>query len=82
MKQEELVWDVEVRASSTGLNIPIKELSKYWDLIFLFVHRTFVAQYKQTILGPAWAIIQPFFTTVVYSVFFGDVAGLDRKSVV
>lgn len=81
MNQEELVWDIEVHASSKGLNIPIKELSKYWDLIFLFVHRTFVAQYKQTILGPAWAIIQPFFTTVVYSVFFGDVAGLGAAGV-
>ena len=81
MKQEELVWDIEVHASSKGLNIPIKELSKYWDLIFLFVHRTFVAQYKQTILGPAWAIIQPFFTTVVYSIFFGDVAGLGAAGV-
>lgn len=81
MKQEELVWDIEVHASSKGLNIPTKELSKYWDLIFLFVHRTFVAQYKQTILGPAWAIIQPFFTTVVYSIFFGDVAGLGAAGV-
>ena len=81
MKQEEQVWDIEVHASSKGLNIPINELSKYWDLIFLFVHRTFVAQYKQTILGPAWAIIQPFFTTVVYSVFFGDVAGLGAAGV-
>lgn len=81
MKKDEQVWDIEVRASSTGINIPIKEITKYRDLIFLFVHRTFVAQYKQTILGPAWAIIQPFFTTVVYSIFFGDVAGLGAAGV-
>ncbi len=40
-----------------------------------------MAKYKQTVLGPAWAIIQPFFTTVVYSVFFGNIAGLGASGV-
>ncbi|MBQ6570548.1 MAG: ABC transporter permease [Clostridia bacterium] len=57
------------------------ELKRYKDLIFLFVRRTFVAKYKQTVLGPAWAVIQPFFTTVVYSVFFGNIAGLGAAGV-
>lgn len=59
----------------------IKGLKNCKDLIFLFVRRTFVAKYKQTILGPAWAVIQPFFTTVVYSVFFGNIAGLGASGV-
>lgn len=74
-------WDIEVRADNKRNDFNIKELYKCKDLIFLFVRRTFVAQYKQTILGPAWAIIQPFFTTVVYSIFFGDIAGLGAAGV-
>jgi lipopolysaccharide transport system permease protein len=42
----------------------------------LFVRRTFVAQYKQTILGPAWAVVQPLFTTVIFTFVFGSMAGL------
>ncbi len=57
-------------------DINIREVWKYRDLIFLFVKRNFVAQYKQTILGPAWAFIQPFLTTVVFTLIFGNIAGL------
>ena len=74
-------WDIEVRADKKKLDLNLKELIKCKDLIFLFVRRTFVAQYKQTILGPAWAVIQPFFTTVVYSIFFGNIAGLGAAGV-
>lgn len=73
-------WMTEVRADSK-LQFDIKGLLNCKDLIFLWVRREFVAKYKQTVLGPAWAIIQPFLTTVVYSVFFGDVAGLGAKGV-
>ena len=59
----------------------IKEIWDYRDLIMLFVRRTFVAQYKQTILGPAWAIIQPLFTTVMFTIFFGNIAGLAPSGV-
>lgn len=78
---KEQKWDIEVRSESNKLNLNLKELMACKDLIFLFVRRTFVAQYKQTILGPAWAVIQPFFTTVVYSIFFGSVAGLGAAGV-
>ena len=58
------------------LDFHLKELVRYRDLIFLFVKRSFVARYKQTILGPAWAVIQPLLTTVVFTVVFGKIAGL------
>ena len=58
------------------LDINLKELWRYRDLIILFVKRTFVSQYKQTILGPAWAIIQPLLTTVIMTIVFGNMAGL------
>lgn len=57
-------------------DINLKEVWDYRDLIVLFVKRSFVSQYKQTILGPAWAFIQPFLTTIVFTLIFGNIAGL------
>lgn len=74
-------WTTVVKSSNNVFNMDLKGLKNCKDLIFLFVRRTFVAKYKQTVLGPAWAVIQPFFTTVVYSVFFGNVAGLGSSDV-
>ncbi len=74
-------WTTVVKADNKLWDMDIKGLKNCKDLIFLFVRRTFVAKYKQTVLGPAWAVIQPFFTTVVYSVFFGNIAGLGASGV-
>lgn len=57
-------------------DLHVKETLKYRDLIWLFVKRDFTALYKQTILGPLWAIIQPILTTFVFSFIFGSLAGL------
>ncbi len=81
MEKIEQKWLTVIHSDSEVGKIDLKEVIKYKDLIFLFVRRTFVANYKQTILGPAWAIIQPFLTTVVYTLFFGNVAGLGPGSV-
>jgi len=59
----------------------LKETFSYRDLIFLFVKRDFVSKYKQTVLGPAWALIQPLLTTVVYTLVFGGLAGLTTADV-
>ncbi len=74
-------WTTVVKAENKVWDIDIKGLKNCKDLILLWVRRTFVAKYKQTILGPAWAVIQPFFTTVVYSIVFGEVAGLGAAGV-
>lgn len=58
------------------LDFHLKELIRYRDLIFLFVKRNFVSHYKQTVLGPAWALIQPLLTTLVFTIVFGRIAGL------
>ena len=55
-------------------DLKLRELWAYRDLVVLFVRRDFVAQYKQTILGPAWHIIQPLFTTVIFTIVFGKIA--------
>ena len=66
-----------VIAPSTGwAKLDFKGLLKYKDLIILMVGRDFAAKYRQTILGPAWFIIQPLLTTLVFTVIFGNVAGI------
>ena len=58
------------------LDVPIKEIWHYRDLLYLFVKRDFIAFYKQTILGPLWFIIQPILTTLMFTLVFGRIAGL------
>ena len=65
-----------IQPKTGWFDINLKEVWEYRDLIFLFVKRSFVSQYKQTILGPAWAFIQPFLTTIVFTLIFGNIAGL------
>ena len=62
-------------------DLHIRETFRYRDLIFLFVKRDFTAMYKQTILGPAWAIVQPLLTTVVFTIIFGSLAKLTTADV-
>ena len=62
-------------------DLHIKETLEYRDLIFLFVKRNFTAQYKQTILGPLWAIIQPLLTTIVFTIVFGNLAKLTTADI-
>ena len=70
-----------IRPHSGWLDLHLGELLRYRDLILLFVKRDFVSLYKQTILGPAWAVIQPFLTTIVFSLVFGSMAGLAPEGV-
>ena len=58
------------------LDLHLKEIYEYRDLVFLSVKRDFTSRYKQTILGPLWAIIQPLLTTVVFTIIFGRLAHL------
>lgn len=56
------------------LDLNLKEVWRYRDLLFLFVRRDFVAVYKQTIFGPIWFFIQPILTTIMFMVVFGGIA--------
>ncbi len=67
-------WTTIIRPRNGWFDIDLGELWRYRDLIRLFVRRDFVAQYKQTILGPLWFVIQPLFTTLVFTIIFGRVA--------
>lgn len=69
-------YQTVIRPRTGWFDINLKELHRYRDLIFLFVRRDFSASYKQTILGPLWALIQPLLTTVVFTLIFGNIAQL------
>jgi len=67
-------YELVIRPSRGWFNLNLSDVWRYRDLLFLLVHRDFVAKYKQTVLGPAWFILQPLLTTVVFTVIFGKVA--------
>ncbi len=69
-------WTLVIEPHARLLDFKLKELWHYRDLIYLFVRRDFVAQYKQTILGPAWHFIQPLLTTLMFTIIFGKVAAI------
>jgi lipopolysaccharide transport system permease protein len=69
-------WSLVIRPKTGWFDLHLSDLWRYRDLTMLFVWRDFVAQYKQTILGPLWHIIQPLFTTLLFTLVFGRVAKL------
>ena len=72
--QDTQQWTSIIRPASGWFDIHLGELWRYRDLIMLFVRRDFIAVYKQTILGPLWFLLQPLFTTIVFTVIFGKIA--------
>jgi lipopolysaccharide transport system permease protein len=74
-------WTTTITPHRGWLDWRLKQLWRYRDLISLFVWRDFVAAYKQTILGPLWHIIQPLFTTIMFTVIFGKIAKLPTNGV-
>lgn len=69
-------WDFIIRPQRAWWDLRLGELWKYRDLVRLLVRRDFVAQYKQTILGPLWYLINPIISSVVFTIIFGNIAEL------
>jgi len=69
-------WDLIIRPQRAWWDLRLGELWKYRDLARLLVWRDFVAQYKQTVLGPLWYLINPIISSVVFTIIFGNVARL------
>lgn len=63
------------------LELKLAEVWRYKDLLFLFVKRDIVTVYKQTILGPLWYLIQPLFTSVIFTIVFNSIAGISTGGV-
>jgi lipopolysaccharide transport system permease protein len=67
-------WTRVIGPKKGWFDVNLLNLWSYRDLIGLFVKRDFVAVYKQTILGPLWFLLQPLFTTIVFTIIFGKIA--------
>ena len=74
MAETQEKWTTEIRPKDKLLSVDFKEIWQYRDLMMLFVKRNIITQYKQTVLGPLWFLIQPLMTTVMYMVVFGGIA--------
>lgn len=74
-------WTSIIKPQRGWFDIDFGELWKYRDLIKMFVKRDFVTFYKQTILGPLWFVLQPVFTTIIFTVVFGQIAKLPTNGV-
>jgi lipopolysaccharide transport system permease protein len=65
---------LRIAPSKGWVPLKLKDLWEYRELLYFLVWRDIKVRYKQTALGATWAIIQPFFTMVVFSIFFGHLA--------
>lgn len=74
-------WDIVIEPKDKLLSVDFKELWRYRDLCALFIKRNIITQYKQTILGPAWFVIQPALTVLMYMIVFGGIAGIPTDGV-
>ena len=74
-------WDIEISRNTRLLDIDLKELWLYRDLLMMYVRRDIVTFYKQTILGPLWFLIQPLMTTLMFMFVFGGIAGISTDGV-
>ena len=74
-------WDLIIRPKRHLLDINLKEIWDYRDLVMLFVRRDFVARYKQTILGPFWFILNPLISTLMYTLVFAGIAKIPTEGI-
>ena len=72
---------VRIEPSRGWGHLKLTELWEYRELIYFLIWRDIKVRYKQTALGAAWAIIQPFFTMVVFSIFFGRLANIGSDGI-
>ena len=74
-------WLYEITPQKKLIDLNIKEIWRYRDLLILFVKRDIVTVYKQTILGPLWFFIQPLFTSVIFTLVFNNVGGISTGGI-
>jgi lipopolysaccharide transport system permease protein len=79
--QYENLATLQIEPSHGWASLGLRELWSYSELIYFFIWRDIKVRYKQTVLGGLWAILQPFFTMLIFSVFFGRLAKVPSDSV-
>lgn len=81
MNQTESDWLYEISPQKKLIELNFREIWRYKDLLFLFVKRDIVTVYKQTILGPIWYLIQPLFTSVIFTIVFNGIASIPTNGI-
>ena len=81
MAQKDGKWDLVIKPDAGLLQLNWSELWQYRDLLMLLVKRNIITQYKQTVLGPLWYVLQPVLMVLVYMVVFGGIAGIPTDGV-
>lgn len=79
MNPNEVISHIEPKKK--WLDVDLKGLWRYRDLYYMNVKRDLITQYKQTIMGPLWYVIQPMLTTIMYMLVFGGLAGISTDGV-
>ena len=74
-------WLYEITPKRKLIDLNFKEIWRYRDLLILFVKRDIVTVYKQTILGPLWYLIQPLFTSIIFTLVFNNIASIPTGNV-
>jgi len=77
--QDESVPVFMIRPSKGLIALDLRELWQYRELLYILIWRDIKVRYKQTAIGAAWAVIQPFFAMVVFSLFFGQLAKIPSE---
>lgn len=78
---EQQGWTTVITSEHKLLHIPWREIWDYRELVMRLVHRDFIARYKQTILGSAWYVIQPLFTSLMFTLVFNKIAKISTGEV-
>ena len=78
--RDDVPW-IHITPSQGWVPIRLAELWQYRELLYFLSWRDVKTRYKQTALGVAWAIIQPFFTMVIFSLFFGRLANIPSDNI-
>lgn len=74
-------WLYEITSEKKAFSLNLKEVWRYRDLLILFVKRDITTVYKQTILGPLWFLIQPLFTSVIFTLVFNNMGSISTGNV-
>ena len=72
---------LRIQPSTGWVALGLREVWEYRELLYFLTWRDIKVRYKQTVFGAGWAIIQPFFTMVVFSLFFGRLAGVPSDDI-
>lgn len=74
-------YQLRIQPSKGWTVLKLKEIWEYRELLAIFVWRDLKVRYRQTVIGALWAILQPFLTMVIFSIFFGRLAGIPSDNI-